>query len=254
MEFQAPLGDRGEPGGNHRSWHPVIERTERTAAVRHMSASTNLFLAPWNGASIGNQTIYCSDCHGSGTAAGTVVPPGNNPWGPHGSTNNFILKGAWNNTTGRDNTGLCFRCHNFTNYATEQNEGNRSGFESGFGCNRDLFPDLDCKDTNLHAFHAKRIGRMQCSWCHTAVPHGWKNKALLVNLNNVGPEAGLAGAEVSIGASAQTYTQGPYYLNAKLKVRTFAPSGGWQASNCGSLSGEGGVGKDWMKNVCENPP
>ena len=25
-------------------------------------------------------------------------------------------------------------------------------------------------------------------WCHVAVPHGWKNKSLLVNLNDVGPE------------------------------------------------------------------
>lgn len=248
MEFQAPLADRGEPGGNHRSWHPVIDSTGRSAAVRNMSASTNLFLAPWNGADIGSQTMYCTDCHGRNTANGTAVPPAGTPWGPHGSENDFILKGTWDLNTGATDAGVCFRCHNRTNYATDANEGDRAGFESGFGG-----PD---RDTNLHAFHANRLGQaLQCSWCHVAVPHGWKNKALLVNLNDVGPEAGLAaGTEVPITGNAQTFTQGPYYLNAKLKILNFATSGNWQDSDCGSASGQGGTGRDWMRNVCENPP
>ncbi|HEY5643625.1 MAG TPA: hypothetical protein VIS31_12205 [Woeseiaceae bacterium] len=248
MEFQAPLGDRGEPGGNHRSWHPVIDSTGRSAAARNMSASTNMFLQPWDGAeNIGTQTMYCSDCHGRNTANGTVVPPGNGPWGPHGSENDFLLKGTWDQTTGTNADGICFRCHNHTNYATDANEGDRGGFESGFGG-----PD---RDTNLHAYHAKQVGNLQCTWCHVAVPHGWKNKALLVNLNDVGPEAGLtAGTEISIVNDAAFYTKGPYYLNAKLKVLNFAQSGNWQDADCGSASGEQGTGKDWMGNVCSNPP
>jgi hypothetical protein len=248
MEFQAPLGDQGEPGGNHRSWHPVMGPTGRSAGARNMSASTNMFLAPWNGANIGSQTMYCSDCHGRNTANGTAEPPAGRPWGPHGSENEFILKGTWDATTGINASGVCFRCHNRTNYATDANEGDRGGFESGFGG-----PD---RDTNLHAFHAGAVRQpLRCTWCHVAVPHGWKNKALLVNLNDVGPEAGLAaGTEVPITGNAQTYTQGPYYLNAKLKIRNFARSGTWQDSDCGSASGQGGVGRDWMRNVCENPP
>jgi mono/diheme cytochrome c family protein len=251
MEFQAPFADQGEAGGNHRSWHPVMRETGRSAGARNMSASTNMFLAPWNGASIGSQTMYCSDCHGRNTANGTVVPPGNGPWGPHGSENDFLLKGSWGATTGSNNSGLCFRCHNHTNYATDVNEGDRAGFESGFGGG---------KDSNLHALHAKRIGQnLQCSWCHVAVPHGWKNKALLVNLNDVGPEAGRpAGTEVPIGSNAESFTQGPYYLNAKLKIRSFATSGNWEDTNCGSASNdptaENAIGRDWMKAVCENPP
>ena len=247
MEFQAPLGDQGEPGGNHRSWHPVMEATGRSAAVRNMSASTNLFLAPWNGTSIGSQTMYCSDCHGAETNIGTVVPPGDNPWGPHGSNNDFLLKGAWSVSTGDNDSGLCFRCHSHTNYATEQNEGDATNFESGFAGPR---------DSNLHAFHAKRIGRnLRCSWCHAAVPHGWKNKALLVNLNDVGPEAGmLPGTEVNITSDGQTYDQGPYYMNAKLKVLTWRTSGTWREQDCGSASGQLGSGKDWMGDVCSNPP
>ena len=247
MEFQAPLADQGEPGGNHRSWHPVMDSTGRSAGVRNMSASTNLFLAPWNGANIGTQTMYCTDCHGRNTANGSAVPPGGGPWGPHGSENDFLLKGTWDLNTGNNNSGLCFRCHNHTNYATEQNENSGNNFASGFG---------GPEDSNLHAFHAKQLDQnLQCSWCHIAVPHGWKNKALLVNLNDVGPEAGLApGTEISITGNAQTYTQGPYYLNAKLKIINFRNSGTWREQDCGSTSGQSGTGRDWMRNVCETPP
>ena len=275
-EFQAPLTHRGEgtasntgagPGfttNNHRSWHPVMNSTGRTAGVRNMSASTNLFLAPWNGASIGTQSMYCSDCHGSATAVGTVEPNGGedgNPWGPHGSSNDFILKGPWSQTTGNNNTGLCFRCHSFTNYATEANDGDRGGFESGFGCDNDIFPGFDCKDTNLHALHAKRIGaNLRCMWCHVTVPHGWKNKGLLVNLNDRGPEAGSPSPpEFPMDADGDAYSQEPYYRNAKLKIITFAPAGGWQENNCGSAGtsmpgNDTQIGADWMKDVCENPP
>jgi hypothetical protein len=208
-EFQAPVLHKGQvtrtdsgagsafSNNNHRSWHPVMDDTGRSAAVRNMSATaSNMFLSPWNGASIGAQTMYCSDCHGSNTAVGTVVPPGGengNPWGPHGSTNAFILKGTWNTATGSNNQGVCFRCHNYTTYATE-NGGGSSGF-GGAG------------ESNLHAFHAKQLnGNLRCMWCHVVVPHGWKNKALLVNLNDVGPEAGQApGTEVSITGNNAVY-------------------------------------------------
>ncbi|MCP5150177.1 MAG: hypothetical protein H6983_10525 [Ectothiorhodospiraceae bacterium] len=265
-EFQSPTTHQGEvsrsDGGaganyttnNHRSWHPVMRETGRTASIRDMSSSTNLFLSPWNGTNIGTQTMYCSDCHGSNTAPGTVVPNGGengDPWGPHGSQNEFILKGPWNASTGSNDSGLCFRCHNHTNYATDQNENEGANFASGFG---------GSKDSNLHAFHAKRIGRMRCMWCHVAVPHGWKNKALLVNLNDRGPEAGSpTPAEFAIDSSGDAYTQEPYYFNAKLKVRTFARSGNWSDSNCGSAGtsqpgNDTQFGKDWMQDVCSSPP
>lgn len=274
-EFQAPTGHRGEVSAsntgagtqwdgtgdnNHRSWHPVMDSTGRSLGTRSIATGANPFMAPWNGtADVGNQTMYCSDCHGSNTANNSVVPTGGedgSPWGPHGSTNNFVLKGAWNAQTGgnsRDvpatdpNNGLCFKCHDFRSYADRNGNGNESGFGGP-------------KSQNLHAFHADKIGQMHCTWCHVAVPHGWKNKALLVNLNDVGPEAGLpAGTEIPSDASNDVYNQQPYYLGAKLKVITFAPSGQWQDSNCGSngrnvAGNDRQTGKDWMQDVCSNPP
>lgn len=264
-EFQAPIGHRGDgsaPGSgagsayaanNHRSWHPVIDATGRSGA------NATAFRAPWGNA-IGTQTMYCSDCHGSNTADVSVIPAGGDngsAWGPHGSSNNFLLKGLWNTNVGANNrgdsgpnaNGLCFKCHNPNTYAS-RNGGGTTGFSGDKG--------------NLHALHTDKIERIRCNWCHAAVPHGWKNKALLVNLNDVGPEAGRAGNEEwRYNASGQAFNQEPYYLNAKLKVRSFANSGNWTDTNCGSNAsaaqfGNNGnnntSGRDWMRDVCSNPP
>jgi hypothetical protein len=100
---------------------------------------------------------------------------------------------------------------------------------------------------------------MRCTWCHVAVPHGWKNKAFLVNLNDVGPEGGQpAGTQVRNNTTAP-YNNGPYYVNAMLKIRTFRPSGQWTDTNCGSAGapGNGQSGRDWMRDSnenCQNPP
>ena len=259
IEFQAPGSHKGEvttidsgasssySTNNHRSWHPVIDNTGRTLAIRNTDSAN--WLPPWNGSGdVGIQTMYCSDCHGSNTGVGTSAPSGGengNPWGPHGSLNNFILKGNWSQNTGTGNTNdLCFKCHDYARYATD------SGGSSGFG---------GPGDNNLHSFHAGKIGQLRCSWCHVSVPHGWKNKAFLVNLNDVGPEAGFpAGTQVRNNTTAG-YTNGPYYNNALLKIVSFATSGNWQETNCGSAGspGNGEIGRDWMRDSsenCENPP
>ncbi len=259
-EFQAPFTHRGETSttdsgaaaayatNNHRSWHPVIDATGRTGTIR--GNGTNIagrWLSPFSNA-VGTQTIYCTDCHGSNTGAGTIQPAGGengSPWGPHGSTNNFLLKGTWNNATGsgQQGTGLCFKCHDYNAYAGAG--GQRTGF----------FNDPNDKGRgDLHTYHADKIGGMRCNWCHVAVPHGWKNKAFLVNLNDVGPEAGLApGTQVRNNTTA-AYNNGPYYMNAVLKVRRFASSGLWREADCGSAGapGNGVSGRDWMRDSSEN--
>jgi hypothetical protein len=178
-----------------------------------------------------------------------VVPVGGengSPWGPHGSTNNFLLKGTWDATTGSGSpNALCFKCHDPNTYSTRNGGGGTGFFGGGKG--------------NLHAFHTDKIGRIRCTWCHVAVPHGWKNKAFLVNLNDVGAEGGLPpGTQVRNNTTA-AYNNAPYYLNSVLKIRTFATSGNWSESNCGSAGapGNGQSGRDWMRDSsenCQNPP
>ena len=258
-EFQAPQTHKGAvtttdsgaagayAGNNHRSWHPVIGDTGRTTAARG-GLSANNWNFPWRNA-VGSQTMYCSDCHGSSVTSQTSVIPngGDNgsPWGPHGSSNNFILKGLWNTSTGtgQQANGLCFKCHSYAAYATD------SGIRTGF------FNDPNDKGRgDLHSYHANKIGTMRCNWCHVAVPHGWKNKALLVNLNDVGPEGGfVAGTQVRNNTTA-AYNREPYYMNSVLKIRNFRPSGLWRENDCGSSGapGNGQSGRSWMRDSNEN--
>lgn len=281
-EFQAPSSHAGEPlslgtdagsadanfnSNNHRSWHPVTAATGRTTASRGMSGG-NPWVTPWSNA-VGTQTMYCTDCHGSAvTTAKSVIPEGTNPWGPHGSNNNFILKGVWSNgmgATGRDSgetaNMLCFKCHDSANYTTRNDTGRKSGFYDG-----------SSGRGNLHNYHIDRVSKLYCTWCHVAVPHGWKNKALLVNLNDVGEEAGQgvgSSKEVAINGNGSYYKKEPYYLYAKLKVSSFAASGSWSAGNCGSRGKSGanlitstdgasasntsGTGRNWMTSTCSSP-
>lgn len=289
-EFQSPTAhqgegiDKGNSAGsadstlatgrfnvrNHRSWHPVMLATNRDVTARNLGDSSG-FKAPWSN-QLGSNTMYCSDCHGSSTGDTTAIPTGGdngNPWGPHGSSNNFILKGVWGasmGATGRDSgvtaNFLCFKCHDQANYSTRSDNGNKSAFRGG-------------GKGNLHNYHIDRLDKLYCTWCHVAVPHGWKNRSLLVNLNDVGEEAGQgAGSskEVAINGSSHVYNKEPYYLNAKLKIATFPSSGSWSASNCGSvgksgtglttgiINGSGGsgnntdTGKNWMTSTCNSPP
>ena len=101
------------------------------------------------------------------------------------------------------------------------------------------------------------MGRVKCNWCHVAVPHGWKNKGLLANLNDVGAEANLGpGTEIplAIGPTGitQPYVNGPYYNGAVNKIVNFAVSGQWLTADCGSSSGQ--VGLQWMQSSCNNLP
>jgi len=199
MEFQAPSTHADEPlsvgtdGGastsfdtdNHRSWHPVMRATGRTTTERDMAATN--FVDPWDNA-VGTQTMYCSDCHGADNGATrNSEPPTGVPWGPHGSNQDFLLRGTWARGMGQQSgtvttNGLCYKCHVERAY---RGLGAGSNGDSGWNTGG-----------NGHSFHGGQPGDssseirnpLLCTWCHIAVPHGWKNKALLVNLNDIGPE------------------------------------------------------------------
>jgi hypothetical protein len=250
-EFQAPAGhnvpvgsvSRGTEAGNskaasnnnnHRSWHPVMAPTGRTNRA-------GSWIAPWNNSGTGGkagrlgvQTMYCSDCHGSSTGTtASVIPTGGengSPWGPHGSANNFLLKGDYSTGSGEGvNNTLCFKCHSQSAYSG----GGGTGWSTDKG--------------DGHSVHSNKIDNpLRCNWCHVAVPHGWKNRNLLVNLLDVGAEAGLAAGTAVSFTNNVGYTNGPYYRRAFLRVISFPANGSqWTESNCN------GGSKDTMKTNCE---
>lgn len=297
MEFQAPVAHQGEGQSNldtgayaaapdffqdgtgslittdfitnnHRAWHPVMDATGRELLER--STSSNAWLAPWN-YGVGTQTMYCSDCHGSDVTSLTSVSPdrGNGqPWGPHGSNNGFLLKGNWLNVVAdnADANLLCYKCHNAQAYANSTT-ALQSGFSTAVG--EGALP----AGANLHQYHALKVNGYRCTACHSAVPHGFKNKAFLVNLNDVGPEVNVppyasdfgsgiplyngvgqpfpAGSQVRIdpdttdGQPAPPFTAPPYYYKAMLKIVSFPKSGEWTSMHCGSMSNKL-VGISWM--------
>ena len=126
---------------------------------------------------------------------------------------------------------------------------------------------------NLHVYHTGVVSTWRCNLCHVAIPHGWKNKNFLVNLNDVGPEgneqpgtqlrngAGGGGGMMGGGGggAAPAFTRGPYYNRAAGKIVSFAISGQWVPANCGSAGapGNGAVGVNWMfmsSEACNNLP
>ncbi|MEJ2651894.1 MAG: cytochrome c3 family protein [Gammaproteobacteria bacterium] len=296
MEYQSPDDQKGEvatagteppsptgafkgtdPAGNvvnylinnHRAWHPVMKPTGRTPAQRG-GANVNLWRSPFNVAGgMGNQTMYCTDCHGSDTnVKDGAVPRGGEqgkPWGPHGSSNDFLLKGPWNNQSGTNQPdALCFRCHNYEYYGKSfpPNTPDSATVKSGFRRAGGGAACVGTPNTNLHTGHAMQgvVRNFRCTYCHVSVPHGWKNKNFLANLNDVGPEAGLPPGTQVRTPSPQRYYKGPYYNGSTLKVVNFQRSGEWTPVSCGSAGppGNGLTGISWMNGfaseTCNNIP
>ena len=143
-----------------------------------------------------------------------------------------MLKGEWKTDTTPSvaNDTLCFRCHEYSQYADPSGSPNLPAFRSGFGgTGSDVY---GVPITNLHQRHAyyttqggttlpdltlstwpfSANGQLRCTMCHTGTAHGWKNKDFLVNLNDLGPElnliaggyppAGAVGGEISPIASS----------------------------------------------------
>ncbi|WP_207060668.1 cytochrome c3 family protein [Motiliproteus sp. SC1-56] len=220
----SPLFD---PDINHRSWHPVVFPTGRDRARRGINSGTGPvnFRAPFAD-NIGAQTMYCSDCHGAEGSWDTTNGGADRSTvqGPHGSNTKFLLKtdstNPWNpgppSSAGitrlgstRNNLGLCGNCH--------QPEVDNNG--SGFYGNH--IPDGN-------------MGTEACMNCHIAIPHGWKNKAFLVNMRCVGPEAaGITQTCTSQGSWDNGQTIEPYYVDAYLRISLWAPAGSWYYEACG---------------------
>ncbi|WP_457625721.1 cytochrome c3 family protein [Persephonella sp.] len=153
---------------NNKSAHPVVmPLNQMTGNYEPKSLSPDQLKAPWN-ANVGNQTMYCSDCHGNDNETA-------NPKGPHGSQAKFMLKGPNKNWPADENGRLykvgdifgtssdggttdglfCVNCHNLENAEVHQFKGN-GGCCGGMG----------------GGGMGGGFADFPCVYCHVAVPHG----------------------------------------------------------------------------------
>ena len=151
----------------NRSVHPVrVALNDQTGSYNPSALGNSKMKAPWN-LNSGNQTMYCSDCHGNNAAT---------PVGPHGSSNPFLLEGnrSWpfkpaggklwtladvkNNQNSWNTRLLCAKCHtllvsnNFNNQPHNVSDHISGGYDAAPYTNYDT--------------------SFACVACHTPVPHG----------------------------------------------------------------------------------
>jgi len=193
---------------NNESYHPVVAPGKNDFVM-----NTSNGVQDYSGSLLGNltpdSTMTCADCHNDNGYTGAM---GTVPKGPHGSDEWPVLLAPWDSTTGLPGTSdhLCLKCHDPTTYGGGSvNDGTpRTGFS------------ID-GTYNLHWVHVNLFpGKKPCMMCHSAVPHGWKRRALLVfgrtdpdpaPYNDNAPNRGLD-SRVAIGGSEK--------------------SGNWKCCNC----------------------
>jgi hypothetical protein len=169
---------------NNKSAHPVVVTSNnQIGSYLPRALSTTQMESPWT--NIGQQTMYCADCHGADDEDIIDVK------GPHGSNSKFILKGPnkmWpignaggpfslNDISGQNrsdsqplNTNIsstlfCLNCHDSfpsSNNNTWKNEAHEQHDD------RDYQPAGDGSDHNVY-----------CIACHAVVPHGNKVSRML---------------------------------------------------------------------------
>ncbi len=219
---------------NNRSYHPVVapgkndfknDRTGRSYASALINGMTP------------ESVIGCADCHSPQN-----FPSSAGPKGPHGSDIWPIAIGKFDHTTGvgsgdKDssrggesrsstfNNHMCFKCHDKNVYGggsdSSKDDGHRTGYSKG-------------GDKNLHYYHVEGK-EAQCTTCHSAIPHGWKNKALLIH--GTGRNPSPAPYNNHGGFQYKDDKTHHYGINSATPINSI-PSGGWRKEVCHD-AGEG---------------
>jgi predicted CxxxxCH...CXXCH cytochrome family protein len=160
---------------NNRSGHPVVtglNNYPNSTATPSKGLQASQLLAPWN-VNVGTQTMLCTDCHNTDSAAPAVQ-------GPHGSAVRFMLSGtnkAWPYNVAGATSGTLWLMA-----ATETNLNNANG--NGLFC-RNCHPQMNTTN-GLHKQSGLNGGQHKskdCTWCHIRIPHGGKVSRLFVTPN-----------------------------------------------------------------------
>jgi predicted CxxxxCH...CXXCH cytochrome family protein len=166
------------------SLHPVtvglsdtgVRGTGSDAPYDPLSLTADQMSSPW-ATNVGEQTMYCSDCHG------TNDENAGDPKGPHASSYKYMLKGPnkyW--PTKSDGTTLW-----------ELNDITSTGPADLFCRNCHIIRDSSGWKNNVHSVSMGMGGghqNMTCVECHVAVPHGSKRSRFIgygVNATNPDP-------------------------------------------------------------------
>ena len=192
---------------NNVSYHWV--ETDKTAASgdtpRTNSVSRDMTFTLGSGMDR-DSPLGCSNCHASDTAT--------EPRGTHGSNTAYMLRGSWSDTVTGTAYNLCFQCHDENVYgpggSLTADMTNFAGFGRKFG-NTEPRP-------NLHVYHFGRTGVYGCQNCHSAVPHGGWNRAMLVEIDD----------------------PSPYSNGSRLIIDTWKAGGAWIWMDCFSSPCHGG--------------
>jgi predicted CXXCH cytochrome family protein len=155
---------------NNPAYHNVTGQPELSVPSEDFvfgTASPPAYINQWGP----NSAMACSDCHAGDPSTGDVQ-------GSHGSMFSFLLKKRFKAQAGAiDNTGAtgtqsdaCFDCHDWNTYG-QGGTGTATNFRKDTG--------------NLHSL----AGHAQagCFQCHSAVPHGFKRKHMIVYVTDGAP-------------------------------------------------------------------
>jgi len=171
----------------NKSAHPVqVTLSNQTGSPMPRALKTAQMGSPWT--NVGNQTMWCCDCHGNDATS---------PVGPHGSNKKFMLKNYAGTTTMHywpaSSTGKLFSLNDLSG-SDSSGEGLNTTWRSELFClnchpiGAETTGNISTWYNNAHKNHKGRDYQpnnvtkrnVYCIACHTVIPHGMKRSRLIV--------------------------------------------------------------------------
>ncbi len=167
-----------------------------------------------------NSTMGCVDCHSNENYVELGLPKG-----PHGSSVWPNIWAPYDGNTGRRSTmatHICFKCHRADSYGASGCSDNHAS-ETGYGSS---------SRGNLHCYHVNGED-LRCTFCHNAVPHGWKRPHLLIAGRGPNPDPAPYNNH---GHYPRGFSDYNYGLHSDMFGAITWVSGGWSKSKCHNYS------------------
>lgn len=205
---------------SNKSYHPVVQQGNNAFLA---TLSTGMTDYPLINGMTKTSVIGCTDCHSD------TEPGFSGSKGPHGASYWPILWGRWDYTSPPPTDLLCYKCHKPEIYgglgtSSDPLRGTSSTGFVGSGSWSTCSGGGGGGSRNLHNWHAG-CKQFPCMVCHSAVPHGWQRRAMLVYRQDTGPYN--SHSQYSIGGTTD------YGIPSSLNLDTVT-SGSWSKSYCHS--------------------